>query len=208
VIVPVDPRGSETRTFDRMCLLDARLASSVDKQLIRPYTLVELEVNAGLGCPATDTIVATKHRVLNGVLDATRAVEESRKQFLAKVGEVEAKGEVARAFGEWAAKLPAAERPGEPTKGHEQVVVTWLPERKVLRAQWRLDYRAPGGRSEANIGIQANPPRGSRQSAGRRPSEEYCVALTMAFEFAEGNVLTRAEPLAIRTEVRRAARAK
>jgi hypothetical protein len=30
----------------------------------------------------------------------------------------------------------------------------------------------------------------------------------MAFEFAEGNAIIKVEPLAIRTEVRRAARAK
>jgi hypothetical protein len=208
VTLPVGLSGSDTKAFERVCLLDARLAAHLDKQLTRPYTLVEVEVNGRLGCPVTDTFVATKLRVLNGVLDATRAVEESRKQFLARVGEAQAKGEVARVFGEWAAKLPAAERPSEPRKGPEQVRVSWLPERKTLRAEWRLEYRAPGGRSEASIGIQAKPPGGPRQAAGRRPAEEYCVSVTMAFEFAEGNGLTKVKPFAIHTEVRRAARAK
>jgi hypothetical protein len=205
--VRVGEAGSGEKTFDQVCLLDAAVAAHLDKALSRAYTLVEVEVNGGLGCPATDSFVATDLRVIPGPFDPTRAVEAARKRFLTRVEEVKAKGAMARAFHE-AAKSSAADGMGEPKEVDQHVTVTWLPDRKVLRTDWRLEYRAPSGRPETNIGIQASPPGGRPTKGSRRPAEEYSVSLAMEFEFAQGHAPSRVGPLKIRSEVRRTPRAK
>ena len=211
ITVKTGEHGMGEKTFNNVCVLDAPLATHINKNLSRPFTLVNIEVNGGLGCPATDSFVATDIRVIDGVLDPTRAVEEARKLFLERVAQTEKKGAVAETLSAWVNKLPAAERPSELKKTAERVLVTWLADRNVMHVEWRLDYRAPGGRQETSIGTQAKPPggyRGPRQAAPRRPAEEFVIELAMEFEYGKGNVLTREGPLRIRKEVHRLSRAK
>lgn len=204
-------RDAGRKTFDNVCLLDARLVSSRLKGLDRPFTLVEVGINGGLGCPATDSFVATDLRILHGVLDPNRAVEDSGRLFRKQVAEAEKVGAVARAFARWADKPPTVDQASDRQKTSEWVAVTWLPDRRVFRVEWRVEYRAAADRMESSIGIQAKPPggyRSPRQAPSRRPAEEHVVRLTMAFEYAKGNVLARTEPLAVHGEVDEAPRAK
>ncbi len=211
VTVQAGESGKVEKTYSDVCLLDETLASHIDKRLTRPFTLVDVEINNGLGCPATDSFVATELRVVEGFLDATDAVEEAKKRFLEQVADAEKKGVVTEKFRTWGTEHPSAEPPSAPVKATARVMVTWLPKREVMRIEWRLTYGAAGGRLETSIGTQAKAPGGAgqrRPPAARRPAEVYVVDLAMAFEYGKGNILKRQEPLTIHGELRRQPRAK
>jgi hypothetical protein len=103
------------------------------------YTLVEVEINDGLGSPAGDSFVATGMKVLEGTkeypLKVADAVAEVRKQYAAHVKK-QARA-IDKAMTEAQKKALKDQKPTGPREKAELMFVTWLPDSHQLRVHFR-----------------------------------------------------------------------
>jgi hypothetical protein len=105
----------------------------------QPYNLVEVQVNTGQGSPAGDSFVATNMKILDGTKDypiqTTEVVNDLMKRYAAYVKE-QGKA-IEAAMTEAAGKYLKDRKATGPREKSELMYLTWLPDRKTLRAHFR-----------------------------------------------------------------------
>jgi hypothetical protein len=173
--VRVGEKGKTTKRFDS--LSPANPETVRQWGVTQPYTLVEVEVNGGLGGPPGETFVATGMRVLEGSKEypfkATEVVNRVRALYQAHLKEQEQA--ITLALAEARKDLPPGRKPSGVREQTELLYVTWLPEQERLRLviQTRTAETAPG----------PVPPEGQpEQPPAKRPATRYGVEWGMSFE--------------------------
>jgi hypothetical protein len=134
--VPVGDKGE----FQTYAALDmARPKSVTPWGITTKFTLVQVEVNNGAGSPMNDSFVATSIKNLEGTSDyplkVEKVVAELKERYQTFVKE-KAK-EIESALGE-AKKKSLKDRPATGPREQAQLMyLTWMPESKTLRANFR-----------------------------------------------------------------------
>jgi hypothetical protein len=104
-----------------------------------PYSLVEVEVNNGLGSPVNDSFVATKIKVLDGTkeypLRTTEVLKQLKDRYAAYKKE-QAKA-IEAALSEAQQKALKERKPTGPREQEDLMFVTWLPDQERLRVRFR-----------------------------------------------------------------------
>jgi hypothetical protein len=195
MLFAVGEDNSQKKRFDRLNL--ATLGALKSAGISEPFTLVEVEVNGGLGCPETQAFVATKvHSV------------EGSKRYPLRVSEVVVR--LQRKFEEWKTTKSqsfelalAAQRKAlgwlarKGTKrGEEQLLyATWIPDRMVLQVQIRI-------RLQENDPLPASSAHRNQGEDGSRPeaklSRSLGVEAGMEYEITRFGKIERAEPIPLK----------
>jgi hypothetical protein len=143
--LPIGQEGKQQQRFNRLNFATQENLKAAG--ITQPFTLAEVEVNGGLGCPAAQAFVATAIKPVEGT-----------KLYPLKVSEV--MDRLQSRFDQWKSGRPsslettlAAKRNElgwlkgkDSRRSEEQIVyVTWVPARQVLQAQIlsRLQERDP-----------------------------------------------------------------
>jgi hypothetical protein len=170
--------------------------------ITRPYTLVEVEVNDGLGSPAGDSFVATKMKVLDGTkeypLKVAEVIAEARKRYAAYLKTQEKA--IEKALGEAQKKALKEQKPTGPREQSELMFVSWLPESKKLRINYRtrisngaykIIERRFGRRLPPRGGLRPPPPRPIKIRTGTM----FGVEFGMGYEASTTGKIERSEVL-------------
>lgn len=135
--IPLGPDGKQKQRFDRLNL--ATLPALKDAGITEPFTLVEVEVNGGAGCPATEIFVATAIRPVEGSkrypLHVASVVEQLQQHYQKWIATQRAQLEGALAT----ERQKLGYHPVEGTARNEEQLVyaTWIPDSQVLQVQIR-----------------------------------------------------------------------
>jgi hypothetical protein len=137
--------------FPLLGMANARTVQQWDIKV--PYALVEVEVNNGAGTPAEEGFVATKMTRVDGTkeypFNVTEVVGDVRKRYA--TWQTEQKDKLEEAMLEAQKKALKDRKPTGPRETQELVYMTWLPESKKLRINFRTtitdgEYKfTPGG---------------------------------------------------------------
>jgi hypothetical protein len=123
-----------------------------------PYSLVEVEVNDGLGSPAGESFAATKMKRLDGTkefpLDVVEVVKELRKKYQTHVQDEQKR--IDGAMAEAQKKALGERKPTGPRETRELFYLTWMPESQHLVARFRT--RISDGAYQYGSGIVPSPP--------------------------------------------------
>jgi len=124
------------------------------------YTLVEVEVNNGLGSPKNDSFVATKMKVVEGSreypLRTADVIKELKGRYAAHVKE---QGQaIEKALAEAQKKAIQGRKATGPREQAELMYVTWLPQTERLRVHFRTKI-TDGLYSYVEFGGPRLPPR-------------------------------------------------
>src|SRR5262249_34097038 len=133
----VGPEGQKLKRFDSLSL--ASPATVKRWGITQPVTLVEAEVNGGVGGPADECFVATGFRVVEGTRDyplrTSTVLAALRKQHQDFVRDQQAALE--RFFREANQALAKDVKATGKAEKTELLYATWLPETRRLRAVFR-----------------------------------------------------------------------
>jgi hypothetical protein len=199
IVVSVGPEGLDRRLFESVCLARSGLPSLSGD--LTEFSLVEVEVNGGMGSPAVDTFVATEMNVVEGTeaypLNVSEAVQSAKEQFHAYLDE-HSEAFDAR-MKQLAEKALRSDRPTGPREKHEHVSVTWLPQPERLRLLLRV--RIIDGKYSYAKGAKEKPPSPPPQdSAGQghpdgqsgvRFGTQFGVELIIITEYSKTGRLER-----------------
>ena len=142
--IPVGEAGEKVQVFDNLVMATPKALKPWGVNA--PYALVEVEVNGGRGSPAEESFAATDLKVLDGsaqyrikVADAIKKVRDLYNGRFAKDSDGRKKldEEMARVQKE---ALKDRKPTGSP-KQTDRTYVTWLPDREVLRVEFRTELR-------------------------------------------------------------------
>ncbi len=142
--IPVgDGKEKKTQRFNRLSMANPKTVKPWG--VTELFTLVEVEVNGGLGSPAGEVFVATQGRVVEGSkeypLKVAEVIAGLRKDHQAGIRERQTAIDAAMA--EVQLKALQARKPTGPRETGEVVYVTWLPETERLSV--RLKTRISDG---------------------------------------------------------------
>jgi hypothetical protein len=194
--------GSRTRRFDSLSLASPQ---TVGRWGIRgPYTLVEVEVNGGLGSPASDSLVATDMRTVEGTsnypLRPAQVIERLRLRYATYLKEQTRALDQAL---DRARRQALGNRPATgPRETSELFYATWLPDRE--RLQVRLHTGMTDGDYRSGIGVRRGPPPAGDvppavPATGMRYGTMFGVEMGVTYEVSKTGNLERTDPLPIRT---------
>lgn len=191
----------EVKRFDQLSL--ATPATVKQWGVAQPYSLVEVEVNAGLGSPAGDSFVATRIKVLDGskeyplkTAEVVADLKRRQESFLNdRVKAIEA------ALDEAQGKALKGRKPTGPREKSTVMYLTWLPETQRLRAHFltRISdgaYSYGQGIAPAIDGGPARRPPSPPQ-AGPRFGTSFGIEFGVAFEVGKTGQLERTQSLPI-----------
>jgi hypothetical protein len=186
MFVPVGEKGQPKR-FDS--LSPANPETVQQWGITTPFTLVEVEVNGGLGSPAKDSFVATHMKVLDGTpeypLRVADVVEQLRRRYTAWVAEQRPR--VRTDLLEAQKQALRHKQPTGPRETVELVHVTWLPESQRLRV--RFQTRITDGLYRQGPDVPKWEKGRVVSAPGPRYGTSFGVELGMAFEVDRtGNV--------------------
>ena len=178
-----------------------------------PFALVEIEVNKGQGSPAEEQFAATSLRALDGsvhyrirVAEAIAAVRNRYEAALRTRKGLEEEMDKARR---------QALKDGRPTGPREQttwVYATWLPDREVVRIEFRTELR-DGAYSYAT-GVEPIGPDNPRSDVpppekesphhpGIRHGTSYGIVLGAVYEISKDGKVGPAQPRTMRSFVQK-----
>src|SRR5260370_9836939 len=102
-----------------------------------PYSLVEVDVNSGLGSPAGESFVATNIKVLGGSkefpLKMADVIGDLKKRYSDFLKSRDA--DVEKAMAETAVKSLKDRKPTGPREKMELMLVTWMPQAETLQVR-------------------------------------------------------------------------
>jgi hypothetical protein len=169
-----------------------------------PYTLVEVEVNGGLGAPPSEKFVATNMRVVEGTkeypLHIGKTVDDLRMQFhvYLKVHE----DLIARGMSEARTALPEGHKLTPGREQTETVFVSWLPETDQLRVVFQARL---GEKALATARPAPPPPQATTQPDDGRPPPAPVhagvilgVDVGMTYDVSRRGVVDRTRPVPLR----------
>lgn len=181
LFVPVGLQGSTRHRYDSVLFGD--LVTAAKHGITGRFTLVELEVNDGLGSPSVESFVATKVTVVGGTaeypLDVSASVLDAQKRFedyLQKQDEM-----IEHELKRLARKALGTEAPTGPREETETLFVTWLPGTESLRIE--LERTITDGRYRRGRGADQGPPPTGQQprQPGRQPEDGVGVRFGTQF---------------------------
>jgi hypothetical protein len=197
VKIGVGKGGAEKKSFPGVHI--ARAADLERLKITGKYTLAEVEVNGGLGSPAgADSFVVSKLRMLDGTseypLHVAEKVRELEKQFDGY--EKEQAGLIDRTMKELAEQKLHGRPPTGPQESSRQVRVTWLPEKELLRVEFRTrvtngDYKYSKG-MERSIGPRPASPQ--PRPTGSRFGTMFGLELGVVYEVSKRGELEHTLP--------------
>ena len=192
--IAVGDKG-EKRKFDRLSLANPVTVKQWD--VAGKYALVEIEVNGGLGSPATDSFVATKMRKLDGTADFPLKVEEIIAELQSKY-DLHIKDQARQldtAMEKAGADLLKDKKATGPRERTNVVFVTWLPEAERLRVHFRStmvdgDYKYANG-----VKIEVGQPGPGAPAPlvpnGLRYGTQFGIEFGAAFEVSKSGKVER-----------------
>jgi hypothetical protein len=199
ITLPVGSIPGEERQFKDVCV--ATQASLKSLGFTAPYSLVEVEVNDGLGSPANaDKFKASQPRLLEGtdayhlrVSDVVRDLKERYKAYLEGQRQ-----EIDKAINHLAIDELKKQAPTGPRETSDQIYVTWVMERDFLRVEFRT--RVVDGFFKYGKGIEQGPTqlqfrRSPTQKRGSRYGTIIEAELGMIYEVSRAGDLERSEPV-------------
>jgi hypothetical protein len=144
------------------------------------YSLVEVEVNDGLGSPAEQSFVATNIKVLDGSanfpIKVTETIDDLKKRYAEHVGRQ--KDAIDRELGEAAKKAVKDRKITGPRTQEELMFVTWLPESQRLRVHFRTKVSDGAYETVKGPGPVPVPP---RQKFKQPPPRDFMVKVGTTF---------------------------
>ncbi|MCI0458523.1 MAG: hypothetical protein L0Z62_16290 [Gemmataceae bacterium] len=176
------------------------------------YSLVEVEVNSGLGSPKNDSFVATRMNVLDGSKEYPLRVSEVIKQLKGRYAayQKEQKQVIDAAMTAAQKKALKDEKATGPREQAELMYVTWMTDTKRLRVHFRTKisdgaYRLVGGGAQPCDPV---PLPVKRQAPGKLPpppprlenvrvGTTFGVEFGMAYEVDHAGKLVRTQSLPI-----------
>jgi hypothetical protein len=200
-------RESERRPFKNLSLA---MPDTVKRfGIAANYSLVEVEVNGGLGCPANDSFAATKMTRLDGTkdypLNVARVVEELRKKYDDHLRD-EAQT-IDAAMVDAGEKHLKEEKATGPRERSELMFLTWLPETQRLRAHFRTRIADGAYKYAAGLNIELGPPAPAatrpenlppaRLPNGLRYGKQFGIEFGMAYEFSKSGEIIKSLVLPI-----------
>jgi hypothetical protein len=178
------------------------------------YALVEVEVNAGLGSPAGDSLVATRMKQLDGTPEFPLKVQEIISDLTRRYQDYlkEQRREIDTGMEQAATAAIKERRATGPRERNDLMFITWMPDTERLRVHFRSiitdgDYKYDGG-INIEFGnpqriVTAAPGRGA-MPAGRLPNglrygRQFGIEFGMAYEVSKAGKLegTRTLPIEI-----------
>src|SRR5262249_48636681 len=133
----VGEKGDRTKVYPSLSMANPETVKQWD--ITVPYSLVEVEVNDGLGGPPEEAFTATKMKRLDGTkeypLEVAEVVKELRKKYQTYLQE-EAKG-IEVSMAEAQKKALGERKPTGPRDTKELFYLTWMPETQRLRVLFR-----------------------------------------------------------------------
>ncbi len=198
VTVLVGQTHATEKRFSEVCPASEMLLKPLGITAL--YTLVEVEVNDGLGSPDNgDAIKISNLRVLDGSpaypLHVADAVRDMQQCFEAYVKQQQ--DEIAGAM-----KRSALESPGNPQsttsrQAKDRVFVTWLSDRDHLWIECRCevtdgDYKYGKG---IEVGPQSRRPLSAPKTSVMRYGTEYGVELGMVYEMSKTGELVESHTI-------------
>jgi hypothetical protein len=202
MLVPVGDKGKPKR-FDSLSLANPETVKQWG--LTAPYTLVEVEVNGGLGSPANGSLVATRMRAVEGTTEYPLRVADLVEQLR-------------RQYGSWAAeqdkliqtemieaqqKFLRDQKPTGPREKEELLHVTWLPENQRLRI--RFQTRLSDGSYRYST-IPSKVEKNRRIFTDIRYGTSFGVELGMTYEVSKTGKVEQSQELPVQMfhkEIRR-----
>jgi hypothetical protein len=199
--LPVGEKG-ERKRFDKLSLASTDTLKPIG--IRAKYALVEVEVNAGLGSPASDSFAATKIKLLDGSmeypLEVEKSVEELRKKYDDYLRDEGRK--IDAAIVEAAEKYLKDEKPTGPRERSDLMFLTWMPDSERLRVHFRTRifdgaYKYAGGLNiDLGPAVPAKvtkpgdiPP--PRLPNGLRYGKQYGIEFGAAYEVSKSGKLER-----------------
>lgn len=165
------------------------------------YSLVEVEVNAGLGSPADQSFAATKMKTLDGTTDYPLKVADVMADLQKRYARflTDQSKEIDAAMAESGRKAIGERKPTGPRERSDLTFVTWLPEAQRLRVHFRThildgEYKYANG-IRIDLGPTANRP--GPLPNGLRYGTQFGVELGMAYEVSKAGKLERTLTLTI-----------
>jgi hypothetical protein len=207
LLIPVGEKGEKTKQFHNLSL--ATLQTVRQFGITQPYTLVEVEVNGGLGSPEEESFVATQIQVLDGtekfplkVAEVMNQLHQRYQSYLKKEQK-----EIETALKEAQKKALGERKPTGPRETSQLVYVTWLPETQQLRVTFQT--QVSDGAYSYGLGIEPARKDGPRpqvvpdganpaQGQGLRFGTMFGVELDMTYEVSKTGKLERSQPQPIR----------
>jgi hypothetical protein len=106
--------------------------------IMQPYSLVEVEVNSGLGSPADMSFVGTNFKVLDGTKDYPLKVTDVVTQLKKRYADWQAENAMAldKALADAQAAALKDKKPTGRRQRSELLYLTWLPQTERVRAQF------------------------------------------------------------------------
>lgn len=137
LIVRVGSEGRERKRFDSVRLATAE--SLAQFGVSRPYELVELEINGGLGSPRTESFVATHLTIIGQTseypLDPSAVVKRLQHNYELHVRGLQKN--IDHRLQQVAARV--LERPTGPRESRQATYVTWLSKKAQLQIEFRTE---------------------------------------------------------------------
>jgi hypothetical protein len=136
--VPVgDKENTQFKVFPALDM--ARPTTVAGGGVTAKYSLVEVEVNDGLGSPRGDSFVATRMKVLDGSrqypLEVAKVIKQLQSRYATHVQEQSKAIEAALAQAQKKALNDA--KPTGPREQSQLMYVTWMPDSNQLRVHFR-----------------------------------------------------------------------
>ena len=173
-----------------------------------PYALAEVQVNGGHGSPAEESFVATNLKMLDGSpqypIKVAEAIRELRKRYEADLRKRQGFADEMDKVRKQALK---DRRPTGPLEQTDVFSITWLPDREVLRIEFRTelrngDYRYARGvepLGQDNPRSDVPPPeKQSPRDPGIRHGTSYGLETGMIYEVSKDGKIGPGQPLAPR----------
>ncbi len=132
--VPVGTEGKR-ETYPALAIASPR--SVIPWGVTARYSLVEVEVNGGMGSPAQDCFVATNFKVLDGTKAYPLKVADAIADVQKRYAERAAAKDIEKAMADAAKQALGDKSPTGPREKSDLMYVTWLPESATLQVRFR-----------------------------------------------------------------------
>jgi hypothetical protein len=194
---PVGSDGKQQQRFNRLNLATFRALSSAG--ITEPFTLVEVEVNGGLGGPPGQALVATAIRSVEGTklypLEVAKVVDRLEQHF--QKWKSTQKPALEFALQAERKKLGWPSKKETRRTEEELTYVTWLPERMTLHVQIRARLQ-----DLDPLFRPSKPPRAYEGDDGaiadRNASRTVGAEIGLGFEVARDGKIDRVIPIPVR----------
>jgi hypothetical protein len=203
LLVPVGEKGDTKKRFDSLSLASPKTVGRWG--VTEPYSLVEVEVNGGLGGPADESFVGTQMKVLDGTkeypLKTAEVIAELGKRYQKYVQDQQKA--IDKGLADARQALPKDREPAGKPEPAELLYATWLPQTQTLRVvfQTRVADRATPPAPKSAAPASAAKPAGE-DAEGKKEAATvtlYGVRLGMVYEVTRTGLADQGLPLPLET---------